>query len=146
MDSYLGPISGSMGYGLPAAIAAKAHALERTVICFAGDGCFQMSSQEFGTAVQENLPAIVLIFDNGSYDTIRMHQEKRYRARISGTDLKNPDYAAIAKAYGAFGERVETSDQFGPALERALEAGGPAIIHIINDVDALSPTFRISDS
>lgn len=144
IDGYLGPISGSMGYGLPAAIAAKARHPERTVVCFAGDGCFQMSSQEFGAAVQNDLAVIVLIFDNESYGTIRMHQEQRYPERISGTRIKNPNFSDIAKAYGVYGERVERSSDFASAFERALESGGPAILHILNDVDVISPSLRLS--
>ena len=143
-DSYLGPISGSMGYGLPAAVAAKARHPDRTVVCFAGDGCFQMTSQEFGTIVQEDLAIIVLIFDNQSYGTIRMHQEKRYPDRVSGTTMKNPDFASIAKAYGGFGARVETNAEFEPALQEAMNSNGPAIIQIINDVDVITPGLRLS--
>ncbi len=143
-DGYLGPISGSMGYGLPAAVAAKARHPERTIVCFAGDGCFQMTSQEFGTAVQNNLAVIVLIFDNGSYGTIRMHQEKRYPDRVSGTEIKNPNFAEIAKAYGVFGERIERTEDFKPALRRAIESNGPAILHILNDVDVISPSLQLS--
>ncbi len=144
-DGYLGPISGSMGYGLPAAIGAGVNYPDRKVVCFAGDGCFQMTSQEFGTAVEQGLNLLVLIFDNGSYGTIRQHQEKRYPGRVSGTALKNPDFATIAQAYGAFGERVETSDAFEGGLKRALAANGPAILHLINDVDAISPSTRLSE-
>jgi acetolactate synthase-1/2/3 large subunit len=100
------PISGSMGYGLPAAIAAKlAHPAE-TVIAFAGDGCFQMTSNEFATAVQENAAVIVVIVDNGMYGTIRMHQERDYPGRVCATSLKNPDFAALAEACGGHGVRV----------------------------------------
>ncbi len=145
MDTYLGPTSGSMGFGLPAAIAAKARHPGRKVVCFAGDGCFQMSSQEFGTAVQQGLEILVLVFDNGSYGTIRAHQQSRYPGRVSGTAIANPDFGALARAYGAFGELVETTDAFEPALKRALSAGGPALLHIKNEVEAILPGKRLSD-
>lgn len=144
IDSYVGPTSGSMGYGLPAAIAAKARHPERMVVCFAGDGCFQMSMSELGTAAQAGLKLLVLVFDNAAYGTIRMHQEMRYPERVSGTGLSNPDFAAISRAYGAHGETVENSVDFGPALGRAIESGKLAVIHIKNDRDVLSPTARIS--
>ena len=103
----LAPTSGSMGYGLPAAIAAKLHQPERDVICLAGDGCFQMVSQEFATACAQNAPVIVLIADNGMYGTIRMHQHRTYPGRPTGTALRNPDFAALARAHGGFGATVE---------------------------------------
>lgn len=143
-DGYLGPTSGSMGYGLPAAIAAKKRYPNRIVISMAGDGCFQMTSQEFGTAVQQNLPLIVIIMDNGSYGTIRMHQEKRYPARVSGTGIQNPNFADIAKAYGAFGEVVEAPGSFAAAFERARLSGKPAIIHVKSDPDRISPNATLS--
>jgi len=140
----LAPTSGSMGYGLPAAVGAKRLSPEKMVVCFAGDGCFMMHGQEFATAVQYNLPIIVLIIDNGMYGTIRMHQEKHYPGRISGTHLQNPDFAAYAKAFGGFGERVETTEQFGPAFERAVASGKPAILHCLIDPEAITPTTTIS--
>lgn len=139
----LAPTSGSMGVGLPAAVAAKLRQLEREVICFAGDGCFQMTSQEFGTAAQYGLAIIVVIVDNASYGTIRMHQERDYPERITATDLANPDFAAIARAYGGHGETVEETDQFAAAFARARESGKPAIIHVKTDVEALSPTLTV---
>ena len=145
MDTYLGPTSGSMGYGLPAAIAAKLRYPDRRVVCFAGDGCFQMTSQEFGTAAQRGLSLLLLVFDNGSYGTIRAHQSKRYPGRVSGTAIVNPDFGAIARAYGAFGEVVETTGDFEPALKRALAVEGPALLHIKNEVEAISPGHRLSD-
>ncbi|MBL4906206.1 MAG: thiamine pyrophosphate-binding protein, partial [Sneathiella sp.] len=119
----LAPTSGSMGYGLPAAVAAKLRNPEKEVVCFAGDGCFQMTMQEFGTAVQFSANIIVLLIDNGVYGTIRMHQERDYPARISATDLQNPDFALLAKAYGAHSETVTKSEEFSPALLRARESG-----------------------
>ena len=109
------PTSGSMGYGLPAAVSAKLAFPEREVVCFAGDGCLQMTMQEFGTACQDCANIIVLVIDNGMYGTIRMHQERTYPGRPSATKLVNPDFAALARSYGAFGETVETTDAFGPA-------------------------------
>ena len=139
----LAPTSGSMGYGLPAAVGAKRIWPDRTVICFAGDGCFMMHGQEFATAVQYNLPIITLIVDNGMYGTIRMHQEKFYPGRISATDLRNPDFAAYAVAFGGHGERVERSEDFPAAFERARASGKPAIIHLLVDPQAITPTTTI---
>lgn len=140
----LAPTSGTMGAGLPAAVAAKRRHPNAQVICFAGDGCFQMSSQEFGTLAQYGLPVIVLVVDNSSYGTIRMHQERDYPARVSATKLVNPDFAAIARAYGGHGETVENTDEFEGAFARAVESGLPAIIHIKTDVEALSPTLTVT--
>ena len=103
LGTQLAPTSGSMGYGLPAAVAAKLRHPDRPVVCFAGDGCFLMTGQELATAVQYGLPVIVVVVDNGMYGTIRMHQEREHPGRVSGTALKNPDFAALARAYGAFG-------------------------------------------
>ena len=119
----LAPTSGAMGYGVPAAVAAKAVHPERIVVCFAGDGCFLMNGQELATAVQYGLPIIVVVVNNGMYGTIRMHQERHYPGRVIGTDLVNPDFAALARAYGAFGETGTTTEEFAPAFERAP---GPA--------------------
>lgn len=140
----LAPTSGSMGYGLPAAVGAKRLYPERTVVCMAGDGCFMMHGQEFATAVQYDLPIIVLIIDNGMYGTIRMHQERNYPGRISATTLKNPDFAAYAKAFGGHGERVETTEQFAPALERAIASGKPAILHCLLDPEAITPAQSLT--
>lgn len=139
----LAPTSGSMGYGLPAAVGAKRGHPDRMVVCFAGDGCFMMHGQEFATAVQYNLPIIVLIVDNGMYGTIRMHQEKNYPGRVSATHLQNPDFAAYAKAFGGYGERVEKTADFPAAFERAVQSGQPAILHLITDPQAITPTTTI---
>lgn len=139
----LAPTSGSMGYGLPAAVGAKRVWPDRTVVCFAGDGCFMMHGQEFATAVQYNLPIITLVVDNGMYGTIRMHQEKFYPGRISATELRNPDFAAYAVAFGGHGERVERSEDFPAAFERAKASGKPAIIHLLVDPQAITPTTTI---
>ncbi len=140
----LAPTSGSMGYGLPAAVGAKRIHPDRTVVCLAGDGCFMMHGQEFATAVQYDLPIIVVIIDNGMYGTIRMHQENHYPARLSATTLKNPDFAAYAQAFGGYGERVEQTDEFAPAFERALASGKPAILHCLIDPEAITPMTTLS--
>lgn len=138
------PTSGSMGYGLPAAIAAKLRHPDREVICLAGDGCFQMTSQEFGTAAQAGAAVIVIVVDNGIYGTIRMHQERDYPGRISATSLVNPDFAAVARAYGAFGATVRTTADFAPALEQARASGGPALLHLFTDPDAITPSTTLA--
>ena len=140
----LAPTSGSMGYGVPAAIGAKRVFPDRTVVAFAGDGCFLMNGQEFATAVQYDLPVIIVIVDNGMYGTIRMHQEREYPGRISATQLRNPDFSAYAFAFGGHGERVETTEEFGPAFERALASGKPAILHCMLDPEAISPAFTLA--
>ncbi|HEY0296414.1 MAG TPA: thiamine pyrophosphate-binding protein [Bordetella sp.] len=135
----LAPTSGSMGYGLPAAVGAKRLYPKKTVVCFAGDGDFLMHGQEFATAVQYGLPIVVLIIDNGMYGTIRMHQERHYPGRVSATGLQNPDFAAYAAAFGGHGERVESTAEFAPAFERALASGKPAILHCLIDPEVISP-------
>jgi len=139
----LAPTSGSMGYGLPAAVAAKLRHPERDVICAAGDGCFQMTQQEFGTACQEGANIIVLVVDNGRYGTIRMHQERHYPDRVSGTVIRNPDFAALARSYGGFGATVTRDEEFAPALAEARAAGVPAILHLKVSRSALSPSRRL---
>jgi acetolactate synthase-1/2/3 large subunit len=116
------------------------------VVVFAGDGCFQMCGQELATMVQERLPIIVIVAKNGMLATIRMHQERRFPARVIGTDLVNPDFAALARAYGVHGERVEHTEQFPRALERARSAGGPALIELITDPEALTPTASLRET
>lgn len=143
--SQLAPTSGAMGYGVPAAVAAKLVEPERVVLAFAGDGDFLMASQELATAVQYETPIVVLVVDNGMYGTIRMHQERHYPGRVSGTDLRNPDFAALAQAYGAFGERVERTADFAAALERALEADRPALLHLVVDPEAITPRQTLSE-
>jgi len=142
--SQLAPTSGAMGYGVPAAVAAKAIAPDRTVICFAGDGDFLMTGQELATAVQYELPVIVLVVDNGMYGTIRMHQERNFPGRVVGTDLVNPDFAAFAQAFGAYGENVERTEEFPDALERALSAGRPAVLALRIDPEAITPRTTLS--
>jgi acetolactate synthase-1/2/3 large subunit len=140
----LAPTSGSMGYGLPAAIAAKIAFPNKTVVAFAGDGCFQMTMQEFGTAVQAKAAVVVLVIDNGMYGTIRMHQELYFPDRISVTNLVNPDFCALAKAYGAFAALVTNSNQFPQALSDAIRAKKPALIHIKLDPQALTPSKTLN--
>ncbi|WP_246270797.1 thiamine pyrophosphate-binding protein [Hongsoonwoonella zoysiae] len=140
----LAPTSGSMGYGLPAAVAAKLKFPDRTVIAFAGDGCLQMTMQEFGTAVQEGAAIIVVVVDNGIYGTIRMHQERDYPGRVSATTLVNPDFASFARAYSAHAETVETAEEFGPAFERARASGKPALLHLKLDPEAITPVRTLS--
>jgi acetolactate synthase-1/2/3 large subunit len=139
------PTSGSMGYGVPAGVAARHLFPGREVIVWAGDGDFMMHGQEFATAVQYGLAIIVVILNNGIYGTIRMHQEREYPGRVSGTMLNNPDFAALARAYGGHGETVTETDGFAPAFERARASGMPAIIDIRLDPEALTPTRTLSE-
>ena len=141
----LAPQSGSMGYGVPAAVAAKLVHPERIVVCVAGDGDFSMTGQELGTAVQYGAPVIVLVVDNGMLGTIRAHQERHYPGRVSATDLVNPDFAALARAYGAYGERIDRAEDFPGAFERALEAGVPAVLHLVVDPEAITPRQTIAE-
>ena len=141
----LAPRSGSMGYGFPAAVAAKAVYPERPVLCIAGDGDFLMSGQELATAVQEGLAVVVLVVNNGIYGTIRMHQERRYPGRVVGTDLHNPDFAAYARAFGAHGALVQRTADFAPALEQALGCGGPALLELRIDPEAITPRETLSE-
>jgi acetolactate synthase-1/2/3 large subunit len=142
--SQLAPTSGAMGYGVPAAVAAKALAPERTVVCFSGDGDFLMCGQELATAVQYELPIVILVVDNGMYGTIRMHQERHFPGRVVGTDLVNPDFAAYARAFGAHGETVERTEEFPAALDRALAAGRPAVLALRIDPEAITPRTTLS--
>ena len=147
LRTQLAPSSGAMGYGVPAGIAAAlitAHqGNPRTVLTFAGDGDFMMNGQELATAVQFRAALLIIVFNNSMYGTIRMHQEREYPARVSGTQLQNPDFAALARAYGAFGETVETTADFAPALQRALAriaaTGLPALIELRYDGNLITP-------
>jgi len=139
------PTSGSMGYGLPAGVGAKSVFPDREVIVWAGDGDFLMHGQEFSTAVQYDLPIVVVILNNGIYGTIRMHQEREYPGRVSGTMLRNPDFAAYARAFGGHGETVEKTEDFAPAFERARASGKPSIIEVKLDPEAITPTRTLSD-
>ena len=140
----LAPTNGSMGYGVPAAVAAKLTAPGRMVVSFNGDGCYMMNGQELATAVQYNAPVIFVVVNNGSYGTIRMHQERAYPSRVSGTDLVNPDFVALARAYGAHGEPVEKTADFAPAFERAAKSGKPALIEIRLSVEVITPRQTLS--
>ncbi|HUG64496.1 MAG TPA: thiamine pyrophosphate-binding protein [Gaiellaceae bacterium] len=139
------PRSGSMGYGLPAAVAAQLVHPERTVVCFTGDGDFVMSSPELATAVQYELPIVILLVNNGMYATIRMHQERTYPRRVIGTDLENPDFPALARAYGAHGERVERTEDFEAAWERALVSRKPSVLELPVDPERISPRVKLSE-
>lgn len=142
----LAPTSGSMGYGFPAAISAKLEHPDRTVVCMAGDGCFQMTLNEMSTAAQHGAAVIVVVCNNGRYGTIRMHQEKTYPARVSGTDLANPDFAALARAYGGHGEVVENDTDFPAAFGRAQAAGTLAVIELKLDPEMLSTGQTVSQA
>jgi len=140
----LAPTSGSMGYGTPAAVAAKRLYPERTVIAFAGDGCFLMNGQEMATAVHYGINIIVIVVNNAMYGTVRMHQERRYPGRVSGTDMGNTNFAALAIAYGGHGEVVSKTDEFAGAFERAQNAGKPALIELRLDPEAITPSATLS--
>ena len=139
------PRSGSMGYGVAAAVAAKLVHPDRIVVCFTGDGDFVMSSPEFATAVQYDLPILVLLVNNGMYATIRMHQERLFPGRVVGTDLENPDFPALAQAYGGYGERVQRTADFEAAFERALASGRPALLELPVDPERISPRIKLSE-
>jgi acetolactate synthase I/II/III large subunit len=141
----LGPRSGSMGYGVPAAVAAKAVHPERPVVCIAGDGDFLMTGQELATAVQEELAVVVLVVNNAMYGTIRMHQERHYPGRVVGTDLRNPDFVAYARAFGAHGALVERSEDFAAALDEALGCGRPALLELRVDPQAITPRQTLDE-
>lgn len=140
----LAPQSGAMGYGLPAAVAAKVACPERTVVCFAGDGDFQMNCQELGTAMQAGAQPIVLILNNGTYGTIRAHQERHYPARVSGTDLQNPDFTMLAKSYGFHAEKVGRTEDFPAAFARALASRTGAVLDLNISPEALTPRQTLS--
>jgi acetolactate synthase-1/2/3 large subunit len=133
-----------MGYGVPAAVGAKRLYPERTVVAFAGDGCFLMTGQEFATAVQYDLPVVILVVDNGMYGTIRMHQEREYPGRVTATALRNPDFAAYARAFGGYGATVEKTADFAPAFAAAVQSGKPAILHLKVDPEAITPTTTLT--
>ena len=133
-----------MGYGLPAAMAMKTLYPSRTVVCVAGDGDFMMTGNDFATAVQYNLPIVVVIWDNGTYGTIRMHQEREYPGRVVATELKNPDFVAYAKAFGGFGVLVEKTADFPAAFAAAQKSGKPSIVHLKVDAEPLTPGMSLS--
>jgi acetolactate synthase-1/2/3 large subunit len=140
----LAPTSGAMGYGLPAAIAAKLVHPDREVVCLAGDGDFLMTGQELATAVQYGAAVVVVVVDNGAYGTIRAHQERRYPGRVIGTGLTNPDFVAYARAFGAWAARVEHTEDFPAAFAQARAAGAPALIHLVTDLEDIAPGRTIS--
>ena len=140
----LGPTSGAMGYGVPAGVAAKLVHPDRPVIAFAGDGDFMMNGQELATAMQYGAKTIFIVVNNGMFGTIRMHQERHYPGRISGTTLHNPDFAALARAYGAYGEAVTRTEDFEAAFERAWNAGTAALLELRIDPDSVSPRATLS--
>ncbi len=140
----LAPTSGAMGFGVPAAIAAKLLHPDRTVVAFAGDGCFLMAGQEFATAVQYGASVIIIVVDNGSYGTIRMHQEREYPGHVVATELRNPDFAAYARAFGGWGATVEKTADFPDAFRKAQAAGLPAIIHVRTALEDIAPGRTIS--
>jgi acetolactate synthase-1/2/3 large subunit len=123
-----------MGYGFPAALAAKVVHPDRPAVCFAGDGCFLMASQELATAVMYRLPIILIVIDNSCYGSIRFHQEKYFPGRVVATDLLSPDFVALAKSYGAYAERVEATEDFAAAFDRATASGRPALLTFRQDV------------
>jgi acetolactate synthase I/II/III large subunit len=141
----LGPQSGSMGYGVPAAIAAKAVHPDRPVVGICGDGDFMMTGQELATAVQEELAVVLLVVNNGMFGTIRMHQERHYPGRVVGTDLRNPDFVAYARAFGAHGALVERNDEIGVALDEAFACGRPALIELRVDPQAITPRQTLDE-
>jgi acetolactate synthase-1/2/3 large subunit len=140
----LGPTNGSMGYGYPAAVAAKLAQPQRDVIAVCGDGDFLMNGQELATAAQYGAAFVALVVNNGLYGTIRMHQEREYPGRVFGTQLRNPDFAAYARAFGGHGETVERTEEFVPAFERAQASGKPAILELKIDPDAITPATTLS--
>ncbi len=144
MPTQLAPTSGTMGYGVPAAVAAALRFKDRPVVCVAGDGDFLMNGQELATAAQYGADLLVILVDNGSYGTIRMHQEKEYPKRISATDLKNPDFAALARAFGGWAANVDKTADFAPALDAALERKGIRLLHLKTDVEQISHATTVT--
>ena len=143
LGNELAPTSGSMGYGLPAAIAAKLRRPESTVVCLAGDGCFLMYPQELATAMQNHAAIIVIVVDNGMYGTIRMHQERRFPGRVSGTSIVNPNFVSLAKSFGAYAEAVTSTEDFASAFARARGAGKPALLALTVDPNQITPDWTL---
>lgn len=144
-QSQLAPTSGSMGYGIPAAVAGKARFPDRHVIAFAGDGCFQMTMQELATAKQIGAHMMVIVVDNGMYGTIRMHQESHFPGRVKHTGLVNPDFVQIGEAMGYHSEKVIKTNQFEEKFKRCINSGKPSLIHIVIDPEAISPSRTLSE-
>jgi acetolactate synthase-1/2/3 large subunit len=143
-NTQIGTVCGFMGYGMPAAVAMKAIHPDRTVVAVNGDGDFLMNGQELATAMQYELPIIAVVLDNSTFGTIRMHQEREYPGRVSGTDLINPDFAAMARAFGGFGAKVEKTEEFAPAFIAAEKSGLPSVIHVKFDAEGITPTTTLS--
>ncbi|WP_232834102.1 MULTISPECIES: thiamine pyrophosphate-binding protein [unclassified Sphingomonas] len=141
----LAPTAGAMGYGVPAAIAAALRHPDRMVVALAGDGCFLMNGQDLATAVQHDAQMLVIVVDNGAYGTIRMHQEREFPGRVAATRLSNPDFAMLARAYGCWAETVERTEDFAPALERAVAARGVRMLHVRTDVEAITAGTTLSE-
>jgi acetolactate synthase-1/2/3 large subunit len=144
MPTQLAPTSGTMGYGVPAAVAAALRFKDRPVVAVAGDGDFLMNGQELATAAKYDADLLVILVDNRSYGTIRMHQEREYPERISGTELKNPDFAALARAFGGWAETVSQTEDFAPALDRALDQRGIRLLHLRTDVEQITNATTIT--
>jgi acetolactate synthase-1/2/3 large subunit len=140
----LAPTAGAMGYGVPAATAAALRHPDRTVVALAGDGCFLMNGQELATAVAHGADMLVLVVDNSTYGTIRMHQEREFPDRVSGTGLRNPDFAALGRAYGCWAETVETTAQFAPVLARAMAETGVRLLHLKTDIEAITAATTLT--
>jgi acetolactate synthase-1/2/3 large subunit len=136
--SQLAPTAGAMGYGVPSAVAAALRFPDRCVVAVAGDGDFLMTAQELATAAQYDCDLLVIVVDNSAYGTIRMHQERTYPGRVAATDLKNPDFAALAESFGAWARRVETTAAFGEALAEAAGRKGLRVLHCLTDIEQLS--------
>jgi acetolactate synthase-1/2/3 large subunit len=141
----LAPRSGTMGYGVPAALAAKVVHPDRVVVCLSGDGDFLMSGAELATAVQYELPVVILVANNGMLGTIRMHQERHYPGRVVGTDLVNPDFAAYARSFGAHGAIVERTEDVEDAFEEAVSSGAPSVLELRVDPEAITPRATLSE-
>ena len=137
--SQVAPTSGAMGYGFPAALAAKVAHPDRPVVCFAGDGCFMMAAHELATAIKYDLQVVVVVIDNASYGSIRGHQERYFPGRVVATDLVSPDFVTLARSFGAYAERVETTGDFAPAFRRALTSGLPALLTFKQDILEVLP-------
>jgi len=144
LATHIAPTSATMGYGVPAAVAMQQLHPDRLVLSIAGDGDFLMNAQEFATAAQYGLPIVAIVCDNASYGTIRMHQERQYPGRVIGTDLRNPDFAAYARAHGGFGATVERTADFPAAFAAARESKLPAILHLKIDPDRITPTASLA--
>jgi acetolactate synthase-1/2/3 large subunit len=139
----IAPTSGAMGYGLPAAIAAKLEYPTRDVIALIGDGGFMMNGNELATAMRHNINVVTLVIDNSSFGTIRMHQERHYPGRTHATDLANPDFVAYAESFGVFAQRVERTEDFPAALAAARAANKPALIHSLTDIENIAPGVTV---